>query len=189
MQKAEEIPEKDKSGTDIHHDRRETPMLSPSTMMRCCSDAERCMQGGNTLRHLHRCCGTDGNDTKKRIQLVADGSEYAWYQRFRAAGTAAIVQCWQFKDNPRGRGNCFAVAMRGTFGTRVSRFACSNSISELLEISDKCAMKDTGMSRFFLLVVLRQMKPSRWKTDNGNRERKCRRYGMRKNAKRSAGGT
>jgi len=31
----------------------------------------------NTLRHLHRCSGTDGNDTPERILSASDGFEYA----------------------------------------------------------------------------------------------------------------
>ncbi len=61
----------------------------------------------NTLRHLHRCCGTDGNDTPERIQPVADRLEYAWYKRFRIAGTVAFVQRGQFTNNPGGCGNRF----------------------------------------------------------------------------------
>lgn len=56
---------------------------------------------------LHRCCGTDGNDTPERIQPVADRLEYARYKRFRIAGTVAFVQRGQFTNNPGGCGNRF----------------------------------------------------------------------------------
>ena len=93
--------------------------------------------------------GTDGNGTPERIQLVADGSEYAQYKRFRVAGTVAIFQRGQFTDNPSGRGNrfgqlrCGGTSERGFAGCLFKPF----SISELMEVSDKCAIKNTQDSK------------------------------------------
>ena len=122
MQKAEEIPEKEIQ-TYIHREERNLNVVAIDNdeVLLLMLKRDVCT-GGNTLRHLHRCGGTDGNDTPKRIQLVADGLEYARHKRLRAAGTAPIVQCWQFTDNPRGRGNRFGqLRCGGTFGTRLCR--------------------------------------------------------------------
>ena len=55
---------------------------------------------------------------RKRIQPASDGSEHAGNQRLRAAGTAAHLQCWQFKDYPGSRDNRFGQLQQGgTYGT------------------------------------------------------------------------
>ncbi len=143
MQTAEELPEQINQ-TQIHHDRTfhdviaidNDEVLAPYVERNVCPRR-------NTLRYLHRCCGTDGTDTKKGIQPASDGSEYAGYKRFRAVGTATHLQRWQFKDIPvvvtTASGSCSKEELmeRGFSDCLLKPF----SISELMEVSDKCAMK------------------------------------------------
>ncbi len=122
MQTAEELPEQINQ-TRIHHDRtfHDVIAIDNDEVLLLMLKEMHCT-GRNTLRYLHRCCGTDGTDTKKGIQPASDGSEHAGNQRFRAVGTATHLQRWQFKDYPGSRDNRFGQLQQGgTYGTWIRR--------------------------------------------------------------------
>ena len=164
MQSAEELPERINK-TQIHHNRTlhdivaiDNDKVLPNAERNVCTRRD-------TLRHLHRCCGTDGNDTPERIQSVSDRFEYAGYKRLRAVGTATHLQCGQFKDHSDYCNNRFGqLQQRGTFRTWIFRLPFKPfSISELMEVSDKCAMK--GKQNESLIsppYCLTAMNPSCW---------------------------
>ena len=77
MQTAEELPEQINQ-IRIHHNHTFHDVIAiDNDEVLLLMLKEMYAQEGDTLRHLHRCCGTGGNDTPERIQPASDGSEYA----------------------------------------------------------------------------------------------------------------
>lgn len=140
------------------------------------------------MRHLHRCGGTDGMIRRKEYNLLLTDLNMPGINGFELLELLRSSNVGNSQTIPvvvaTASGSCDAEELleRGFAGCLFKPF----SISELLEISDKCAIKATQDGKpDFPPCCPTAMKLSCWKTDNGNRERNAGGTGCG-NAKRSA---